>query len=46
MSVDRVRALEHLARVEYVAQLEGGTRLELSRSYRDRLQDLLGADDS
>lgn len=44
VNLDRVRALDHLARGEYVVYLHDGTQLKLSRSYRDRLQDLLGAD--
>lgn len=46
VNLDRVRALDHLARGEYVVYLHDGTQLKLSRSYRDRLQDLLGADAS
>lgn len=44
VNLDRVRSLDHLARGEYVVYLHDGTQLKLSRSYRDRLQDLLGAD--
>lgn len=43
VNLARVRALDHLARGEYVVYLDDGTQLKLSRSYRDRLHDLLGA---
>jgi two-component system LytT family response regulator len=42
VNLDRVQSLDHLTRGEYVVYLHDGTQLKLSRSYRDRLQDLLG----
>ena len=44
VNLDRVRSLEHIARGEYAVHLDDGTRLKLSRSYRDRLQGLVGTD--
>lgn len=38
---DRVRELEPLSHGEYALRLVGGARLRLSRSYRDRLRDLV-----
>ena len=46
VNLDRVRSLEHIARGEYAVHLDDGTRLKLSRSYRDRLQGLVGAEPS
>ena len=40
--VDRIRELEPLYQGDYVVILEDGTRLTSSRSYRDKLQALLG----
>ena len=42
VNVDRVRELELTAHGGYVAILEGGQRLAVSRSFRDRLPMLLG----
>src|SRR6185436_9088536 len=42
VNVDRVRELELTAHGSYVAILEGGQRLTVSRSFRDRLPMLLG----
>jgi two-component system LytT family response regulator len=42
VNVDRVRELELTAHGNYVAILEGGQRLTVSRSFRDRLPMLLG----
>jgi two-component system LytT family response regulator len=42
VNVDRVRELELTAHGSYVAILEGGQRLAVSRSFRDRLPTLLG----
>jgi two-component system, LytTR family, response regulator len=42
VNVDRVRELELTTHGNYVAILEGGQRLTVSRSFRDRLPTLLG----
>jgi len=42
VNVDRVRELELTTHGSYVAILEGGQRLAVSRSFRDRLPTLLG----
>jgi two-component system LytT family response regulator len=42
VNVDRVRELELTTHGGYVAILEGGQRLAVSRSFRDRLPMLLG----
>jgi len=40
--LSRIRELQPYFHGEYVVLLQGGTRLKLSRSYRDRLQTVLG----
>lgn len=42
VNVDRVRSLRPHTNGEYFLTLEGGHELKLSRSYRDRLETLLG----
>jgi two-component system LytT family response regulator len=44
VNVDRIKELQPLFHGEYEVVLRGGARLTLSRSYRDRLQCLLGKD--
>lgn len=39
--IDRIKELQQQFHGDYVVILEGGQRLTLSRSYRDRIQDLL-----
>jgi two-component system, LytTR family, response regulator len=42
VNVERIKELHPLFHGEYTVTLRDGTRLTLSRSYRDRLQELLG----
>jgi two-component system LytT family response regulator len=42
VNVERIKELHPLFHGEYTVTLHDGTRLTLSRSYRDRLQELLG----
>lgn len=42
VNLDRVRELEPYFHGDYVLRLLDGTRLTLSRTYRDRLQERLG----
>ena len=42
VNLDRVRELEPYFHGDWVVRLDHGTRLTLSRSYRDRLQECLG----
>ena len=44
VNADRIRELETYFNGEYFVILEDGTKLKLSRSYRDRLQAFLGED--
>ena len=45
INVERVKELHPLFHGEYTVVLRNGTRLTLSRSYRDRLQHLLGKEE-
>lgn len=45
VNVERIKELQPLFHGEYSVILRNGARLTLSRSYRDRLQQLLGKDD-
>ena len=42
VNIDRVRALEPAFHGDYVVQLQDGTELPLSRTYRARLEELMG----
>lgn len=42
VNVNRIKELQPWFRGDYVVLLESGTKLTLSRTYRDRLHDLLG----
>jgi two-component system LytT family response regulator len=42
VNIDRIRALEPAFHGDYVVQLHDGTELPLSRTYRARLEELLG----
>lgn len=42
VNMDRIKELQPMFHGEYTVILRGGARLNLSRSYRDRLQHLLG----
>ena len=42
VNVERIKELQQQFHGDYLILLEGGQRLTLSRSYRDRLKDLLG----
>jgi two-component system LytT family response regulator len=42
VNVDRIKELQPLFHGEYVVILRNGTRLTLSRTYRDRLDQLIG----
>lgn len=45
VNVDRIKELQPLFHGEYVVILRNGTRLTLSRTYRDKLQTLLGREE-
>ena len=45
VNVDRIKELQPLFHGEYAVLLHNGTRLTLSRSYRDKLQQLMGRED-
>jgi two-component system LytT family response regulator len=45
VNVEKIKELQPLFHEEYSVILRNGARLTLSRSYRDRLQQLLGKDD-
>jgi two-component system LytT family response regulator len=42
VNTERIKELQPWANGEYVVILRNGTRLPLSRSYRDKLQERLG----
>ena len=42
VNMEKIRELQPLFHGEYAVILRNGTRLTLSRSYRDRLQRILG----
>lgn len=42
VNVERIKELQQQFHGDYLVMLKGGQRLTLSRSYRDRLQELLG----
>ncbi len=45
VNVDRIKELQPLFHGEYAVLLHNGTRLTLSRSYRDKLQQLMGREE-
>jgi two-component system LytT family response regulator len=42
VNIERIKELQPMFHGEYAVILRNGTRLTLSRSYRDKLQQLLG----